>query len=165
MASPPLKSAALPPALPAWNPEKCIQCNQCSFVCPHATLRPYTLWTKQNRLPLLKTPRWLISRPARGKDKYKFAISVSPLDCMGCGACANICPAKSITMEDLDSQLDQQPVFDYCVDKVSVKDELVDQTVKGSQFTRAPAGVLRLLRRLRRNHLCAVWSRSCSAIT
>ena len=117
----------------SWNPEKCIQCNQCSFVCPHATLRVYAL-DEAEQAAAPENTKMADFKVGPGKDKYKFAVSVSPLDCMGCGACANICPTGAISMADLDTQLDQQPVFDYCVDKVSVKEELVDQTVKGSQF-------------------------------
>jgi pyruvate-ferredoxin/flavodoxin oxidoreductase len=116
-----------------WNPEKCIACNQCAFSCPHATLRAYALDADElAAAPAnIKTAEFKVGA---GKGKYKFALAVSPLDCMGCGVCAGVCPTKSLTMVPMESQLDQQPVFDYCVDKVSVKDELVDNTVKGSQF-------------------------------
>ena len=116
-----------------WNPAKCIACNQCSFSCPHATIRAYAL----DEAELAAAPANIKTAEFKvgpGKGKYKFALAVSPLDCMGCGVCAGVCPTKSLTMVPMESQLDQQPVFDYCVDKVSVKKELVDNTVKGSQF-------------------------------
>ena len=116
-----------------WNPEKCVQCNQCVFVCPHATLRAYALDADEQAAAPAQT-KAVDFKVGKGKGVYKFALAVSPLDCMGCGVCVTKCPTQSLTMVPQESQLDQQPVFDYCVEKVSVKDELVDNTVKGSQF-------------------------------
>jgi pyruvate-ferredoxin/flavodoxin oxidoreductase len=116
-----------------WNPEKCVQCNMCAFSCPHATIRAYAL-DADEQAAAPANMKMVDFKVGAGKDKYKFALAVSPLDCMGCGVCTTVCPTKSLTMVDQATQLEQQPVFDYCVDKVSVKKELVDQTVKGAQF-------------------------------
>ena len=116
-----------------WDPTKCVQCNQCAFVCPHATLRPYALdAAEQAAAP--EGMKMVDFKVGKGKGVYKYALAVSPLDCMGCGVCVTKCPTKSLEMVPMESQLHEQPVFDYCVDKVSVKEELVDTTVKGSQF-------------------------------
>ncbi|MCD8353060.1 MAG: pyruvate:ferredoxin (flavodoxin) oxidoreductase, partial [Clostridiales bacterium] len=116
-----------------WTPDKCVACNQCAFVCPHATLRAYALDADEQAAAPAQT-KMTDFKVGAGKGKYKFALSVSPLDCMGCGVCVGVCPTKSLKMVPQGTQLDQQPVFDYCVANVSVKDELVDNTVKGSQF-------------------------------
>ena len=116
-----------------WNPTTCIQCNQCSFSCPHATIRAYALDADEQAAAPANT-KMADFKVGKGKGVYKFALAVSPLDCMGCGVCAGVCPTKSLKMVPQESQLDQQPVFDYCVKNVSVKEELVDNTVKGSQF-------------------------------
>jgi pyruvate-ferredoxin/flavodoxin oxidoreductase len=116
-----------------WTPDKCVACNQCAFVCPHATLRAYALDADEQAAAPAQT-KSVDFKVGAGKGKYKFALAVSPLDCMGCGVCVGVCPTKSLKMVPQESQLDQQPVFDYCVANVSVKGELVDDTVKGSQF-------------------------------
>ena len=116
-----------------WIPETCIQCNLCSFSCPHATIRAYAL-DADEQAAAPDNMKMLDFKAGSGKGKYQFALAISPLDCMGCGVCTNVCPTDSLKMMDLDIEMDQQPVFDYCVDNVSVKEELVDQTVKGSQF-------------------------------
>ncbi|MBQ3557628.1 MAG: pyruvate:ferredoxin (flavodoxin) oxidoreductase [Oscillospiraceae bacterium] len=120
-------------AVPEWNPETCIQCNQCSFVCPHATIRPYTM----NEAELAGAPAVLKSAPVKagkGKGVYTYTLSVSPLDCMGCGVCVGVCPTKSLVMKPLEEQKPQQEAFDYTVANVTVKDDVADNTVKGSQF-------------------------------
>ncbi|MDP4152121.1 MAG: pyruvate:ferredoxin (flavodoxin) oxidoreductase [Bacillota bacterium] len=121
--------------VPVWIPENCIQCNQCSFVCPHATIRPFAL----NADEAAKAPEGMKMKQMIGKgcEGYKFAISVSPLDCSGCGSCVNICPAKekALVMKPIDSQLSEQKVFDYAVAEVSDKElPFAENTVKGSQF-------------------------------
>ena len=116
-----------------WTPDKCVACNQCTFCCPHATIRAYALDEAEQAAAPANT-KMIDFKVGAGKGKYKFALAVSPLDCMGCGVCVGACPTNSLKMVPMASQLDQQPVFDYCVDKVSVKEELVDNTVKGSQF-------------------------------
>ena len=120
-------------SVPSWNPETCIQCNQCAFVCPHATIRPYAM----DEAEVKAAPAALKSAPVKagkGKGVYTFTLSVSPLDCMGCGVCAGICPTKSLTMKPQEEELGQQAAFDYTVAKVSVKEDVADLTVKGSQF-------------------------------
>jgi len=120
-------------AVPSWNPETCIQCNQCSFVCPHATIRPFAMDENEAK----NAPECLKSAPVKagkGKGVYTFTLSISPLDCMGCGVCVGICPTKSLVMKPQAEQLEQQKAFDYTVAEVSIKPEMADATVKGSQF-------------------------------
>ncbi|MBQ8399035.1 MAG: 2-oxoacid:acceptor oxidoreductase family protein, partial [Clostridia bacterium] len=136
--------------VPQWNPEKCIQCNSCAFVCPHATIRPFAMTeeeaanapavTKYTAKPVVKTT-------------YKFTMAISPLDCMGCTLCVKACPVNAgvdkkaaaagvkadpaeyaIVMKPQATQSEQQEAFDYCVANVSEKKELINNTVKGSQF-------------------------------
>ncbi len=121
--------------VPEWQPDKCINCNQCSYVCPHATIRPFAL----DEADLANAPKALRSSAMKGKDmdKYQFVQAVSPLDCMGCGVCAGVCPApgKALVMKPQESQLAEQEVFDWCVENVSKKPGMMaETTVKGSQF-------------------------------
>jgi len=122
--------------VPQWIPENCIQCNRCSYVCPHAVIRPFALSEKE----VSDAPEGLkaLKMIGRGAENYKFAIGVSVLDCTGCGSCANVCPAKNkaLEMKPLDSQLHEQDSFNYLFDKVSVKTDLpfAADTLKGSQF-------------------------------
>lgn len=119
--------------VPEWDPTKCIQCNQCSFVCPHATIRPYLM----NEEEVKAAPAGMKMADTKPKaSENKFAIAISPLDCMGCSSCANICPApgKALTMVSMESQLEEQKSFDYAVAKVSKKEGSNKYTVKGSQF-------------------------------
>jgi len=122
--------------VPEWVAENCIQCNQCAFVCPHATVRPFLVTEDEEG----KAPAAFDTIPAMGKglEDYGFRIQIDPLDCVGCGNCADICPGKkgekALVMKPLDSQLDQQPLFDYAV-TLPVRDNLMDwKNVKGSQF-------------------------------
>ncbi|MCD8143188.1 MAG: pyruvate:ferredoxin (flavodoxin) oxidoreductase [Clostridiales bacterium] len=116
-----------------WTPDKCVQCNQCTFCCPHATIRAYALdAAEQENAPA--NMKMADFKVGKGKGKYKFALAVSPLDCMGCGVCVGACPTGSLKMVPQESQLDQQPCFDYAVASVSVKEELTGTDVKGSQF-------------------------------
>ena len=120
--------------VPTWDSAKCIQCNQCSYVCPHATIRPYAL-TEEEAKNAPAAAKIVDVKAGRGKGVYKFSIAVSPLDCMGCGVCVGICPVKALEMVPQESQADQQPVFDYMVAKVADKADMADTTsVKGSQF-------------------------------
>ncbi len=120
--------------VPVWDAEKCIQCNQCSYVCPHATIRAYALTDDEAKAAPAAT-KAVPFKAGAGKDKYQFAIAISPLDCMGCTVCVGVCPTKSLTMVPQESQLDQQDVFDYMVSKVTVKPDVAEtKTVKGSQF-------------------------------
>jgi pyruvate-ferredoxin/flavodoxin oxidoreductase len=118
--------------VPCWSAEKCIQCNQCAFVCSHATIRPFELSADE----LKKAPKQIKTADNKPKaTEYKFTMSVSPLDCMGCGECVTVCPTGAIEMKPQDSQAAEQEVFDYCVANISKKPGMMaDNTVKGSQF-------------------------------
>jgi len=125
-------------SVPSWNPDACIQCNNCAFVCPHACIRPFAMTeeeaanapeaTKFSAKPVIKT-------------NYKFTMSISPADCMGCTLCVKACPVNNnpkmgtaIEMVPAATQADQQAPWDYAVANVSEKKELINTTVKGSQF-------------------------------
>ena len=119
--------------VPTWDATKCIQCNQCSYVCPHATIRPFAL-TEEEAAKAPEAAKIVDVKAGKGKGTYKFTIAVSPLDCMGCSVCANICPVKALTMVPQEQEAKQQDVFDYMVANVTVKEDVADLTVKGSQF-------------------------------
>ena len=119
--------------VPEWNAETCAQCNQCSFVCPHATIRPYLL-TEEEAANAPEGAAIVDKKAGKGKGVYKYSLAVSPLDCMGCGVCVGVCPTNSLKMVSRESQDAKQPVFDYMVANVSVKDEVADGTVIGSQY-------------------------------
>lgn len=123
--------------VPCWNPENCIQCNFCSFVCPHAVIRPVAMTEEE----LKNAPEGMKFKDMTGIPGMKFAITVSALDCTGCGSCANVCPGmkgnKAITMQPIDSQRKEQKVFDYAKKlprKPEVSAKFKETTVKGSQF-------------------------------
>ena len=121
--------------VPVWDETKCIQCNRCSYVCPHATIRPFALSEEEvaNAPAGLQTAKMI----GKGLEEYRFTMAVSPMDCMGCGVCVGECPAKekAITMVPRESQESKQPVFDYLVANVSKKPGMpAKETVKGSQF-------------------------------
>ena len=120
-------------SVPVWDSSKCIQCNQCSYVCPHATIRPFAL-TEEEAKNAPEAAKIVDVKAGKGKGVYKFTIGISPLDCMGCSVCVSVCPTAALTMTGMESQMDQQSVFDYCVSKVSEKKDMQDNTVKGSQF-------------------------------
>ncbi len=123
--------------VPSWDPEKCLQCNICSYVCPHACIRPIAL-TEDEAKNLPAEQKTIDMKQMPG---YKFAMTISALDCTGCGSCVNVCPevkgVKALSMAPLDTQLDSQKGFDYCT-KVEPHTEVIekfkDTTVKGSQF-------------------------------
>ncbi len=121
-------------SVPTWDPEKCIQCNTCAYVCPHATIRAFALTEDEvkNAPEGLKTAA---VKAGKGKGVYTYAIGVSPLDCMGCGVCVEACLAKdkAIKMVPQESELTQAQVWDYLV-KTAPKADMQDNTVKGSQF-------------------------------
>ncbi len=119
--------------VPKWDSAKCIQCNRCSYVCPHATIRPYAL-TETEAAAAPVDAQIVPIKAGKGKDVYSFTIAVSPLDCMGCGVCVGQCPTSALTMVPQESEAAQQKVFDYMVSKVSDKSDMSDGTVKGSQF-------------------------------
>ena len=118
--------------VPHWDETKCIQCNQCAFVCPHATLRPFGL----NEEELAAAPEGLraLDIKAPKNTGLKFTIAISPLDCMGCGVCVGVCPRGALTMVPAEPELAEQDTFDYCVANVSEKDVLINDTTKGTQF-------------------------------
>ena len=121
--------------VPEWQVENCIQCNQCAYVCPHAAIRPFLL----NDEELTAAPAGTQTKPAIGKELagYKFRIQVSPLDCTGCGNCADVCPAKTkaLVMKPLESQMTEEPRFEYMDQKVGYKKVVEPNNVKNSQFT------------------------------
>ena len=119
--------------VPAWDETKCIQCNNCAYVCPHATIRPYAL-TAEEAAAAPANARLVDVKAGKGKGVYKYIMAVSPLDCMGCGVCVGVCPTKAITMVPQEQELPEQEVWNYMVDHVSEKKDMQDNTVKGSQF-------------------------------
>ncbi|MBO5667125.1 MAG: pyruvate:ferredoxin (flavodoxin) oxidoreductase, partial [Firmicutes bacterium] len=121
--------------IPQWIPENCIQCNQCSFVCPHATIRPFLVTEEEAEL----SPEGFITVAAKGPGElksYRYRIQVTPLDCLGCGNCADICPApdKALVMKPFDRETEEISHWEYAV-TLPVRDQLMDRfSVKGSQF-------------------------------
>ena len=115
--------------VPVWDKDKCIQCNQCSFACPHAVIRPYLL----DKEEVEKAPKSLKDnlRNAIG-SKYQYTMGISKQDCTGCSLCANICPAHALTMTPFDDVKDNKN-FEY-LQKVSEKTEQINNTVKGTQY-------------------------------
>ena len=119
--------------VPTWDATKCIQCNQCSFVCPHATIRPFAL-TEEEAAAAPEAAKIVDVKAGKGKGVYKYTMAISPLDCMGCAVCVGQCPVDALTMVDQEQEAAQQEVFNYCVSQVSEKKDMQDNTVKGSQF-------------------------------
>lgn len=123
--------------VPVWNPDNCIQCNFCAYVCPHAVIRPAAMTADE----AAKVPADMKVKDMTGMPGYKFAITVSALDCTGCGSCANVCPGmkgnKALVMESLEENLGEQAIFDFG-QSLPVKEEVLakfkETTVKGSQF-------------------------------
>ena len=122
--------------VPAWDAAKCIQCNQCSLVCPHAAIRPILLDSAEEAAK----PAGFETVPARGMNgKYTYRIQVSPYDCTGCGSCVNVCLAKetAIAMQPLESQVKEAENWTYAVETVTIKEDAVsDKNVKASQFAK-----------------------------
>ncbi len=123
--------------IPVWNSENCIQCNRCSYVCPHAVIRPVAMTADE----LANAPEGMRSLDMTGMKEYKFAIVVSALDCTGCGSCANVCPgkkgAKALVMSNMEENEGEQKYFDYAVtlpEKQDVVEKFKIASVKGSQF-------------------------------
>ncbi|RJW36909.1 pyruvate:ferredoxin (flavodoxin) oxidoreductase [Clostridiales bacterium TF09-2AC] len=123
--------------VPVWNPDNCIQCNFCAYVCPHAVIRPVAMTADE----AAKAPADMKVKDMTGMPGYRFAITVSALDCTGCGSCANVCPGmkgnKALVMEGLEANLGEQAIFDFG-QALPVKEEVLakfkETTVKGSQF-------------------------------
>ena len=123
--------------VPVWNPDNCIQCNFCAYVCPHAVIRPAAMTADE----AAKAPADMKMKDMTGMAGYKFAITISALDCTGCGSCANVCPGmkgnKALVMESLEANLGEQAIFDFG-QSLPVKEEVLakfkENTVKGSQF-------------------------------
>ncbi|MEQ2577658.1 pyruvate:ferredoxin (flavodoxin) oxidoreductase [Hominiventricola aquisgranensis] len=123
--------------IPVWNPENCIQCNRCSYVCPHAAIRPVAMTEAE----AAAAPADMQTLAMTGMADKKFAIVVSALDCTGCGSCANVCPgkkgAKALDMQNMEANAACQSAFDYAVtlpEKADVIAKFKEATVKGSQF-------------------------------
>ena len=119
--------------VPTWDSTKCIQCNNCAYVCPHATIRPYAL-TEEEAKNAPAAAKIVDVKAGKGKGVYKYTMAVSPLDCMGCGVCVGQCPVDALSMVPQEQEAAQQDVFNYCVAQVSEKKDMQDNTVKGSQF-------------------------------
>ena len=126
--------------VPKWIPENCVQCNNCAFVCPHAAIRPFAMTEDEAAKAPAETK--FTAKPVI-KTNYKFTMAVSPMDCMGCTLCVKACPVtsnfektgkKAIEMVPIAGELSQQAPFDYAVANVTEKPELINNTVKGSQF-------------------------------
>ena len=160
--------------VPEWKAETCVQCNKCAFVCPHATIRPFALTEEEAANAPEGAP--LVDHKM-SKGKYKFIQAISPLDCMGCGVCANVCPTKSLTMVSLDSQAAKQPIFDYMVKEVSKKEDLAsDANVIASQYNQpylefsgscagcAETSYARLVTQLFGDHMIISNATGCSSI-
>ncbi len=122
--------------VPTWIPENCIQCNQCAYVCSHAAIRPFALSAEEAGAAPAALKR-AAKMTGKGCEDLVFTMAISPMDCMGCGVCVSVCPAKTkaLQMVGQESQLYQQEVFDYAVENVSVKElPFKEDSVKGSQF-------------------------------
>ena len=119
--------------VPEWDSAKCIQCNNCAYVCPHATIRPVAL-TEEEAKNAPAAAKIVPVKAGKGKGVYSYTMAISPLDCMGCGVCIGVCPVNALAMVPQESQLPQQDVFNYAVSEVSEKKDMQDNTVKGSQF-------------------------------
>ncbi len=122
--------------VPEWQSENCIQCNQCAFVCPHAAIRPFLMTEEEAS----KAPEGI--KKIKGNGPYKehyFTIQVTPMDCTGCGNCADVCPAKTkaLVMKPFESQVHEQANFDYLHSVIGYKDNIQpkSQNVKNSQFS------------------------------
>jgi len=161
-------------SVPTWDPATCAQCNQCAFVCPHATIRPFALTAEEAAAAPEGTK---LADHKLSKGKYKFAISISPLDCMGCSVCVGVCPTNSLKMVPQESQLAEQPVFDYMVKDVTVKEDISGpETVIKSQYLKpylefsgscagcAETSYARLVTQLFGDHMFVSNATGCSSI-
>ena len=161
--------------VPTWDATKCIQCNNCAYVCPHATIRPYAL-TEEEAKNAPAAAKIVDVKAGKGKGVYKYTMAVSPLDCMGCAVCVGQCPVGALTMVPQEQEAAQQEVFNYCVSKVSEKKDMQDNTVKGSQFKQpmlefsgscagcAKTSYARLITQLFGDHMYISNATGCSSI-
>ena len=161
--------------VPTWDAAKCIQCNNCAYVCPHATIRPYAL-TEEEAKNAPAAAKIVDIKAGKGKGVYKYTMAVSPLDCMGCAVCVGQCPVGALTMVPQEQEAAQQEVFNYCVSKVSEKKDMQDNTVKGSQFKQpmlefsgscagcAETSYARLITQLFGDHMYISNATGCSSI-
>ncbi|MDO4815552.1 MAG: pyruvate:ferredoxin (flavodoxin) oxidoreductase [Bacillota bacterium] len=161
--------------VPEWTSATCVQCNQCAYVCPHATIRPFAM-TEEEAAAAPAGADIVDIKAGKGKGVYKYTMAISPMDCMGCGVCVGVCPTKSLKMVGLESQTAKQPVFDYMVSKVSEKQDMQDFTVKGSQFKQpylefsgscagcAETSYARLITQLFGDHMMISNATGCSSI-
>ena len=162
-------------SVPTWDAAKCIQCNNCAYVCPHATIRPYAL-TEEEAQNAPAAAKIVPVKAGKGKGVYQYTMAVSPLDCMGCAVCVGQCPVGALTMVPQEQEAAQQDVFNYCVDKVSEKKDMQDNTVKGSQFRQpmlefsgscagcAETSYARLITQLFGDHMYISNATGCSSI-
>ena len=162
-------------SVPTWDAVKCIQCNQCAYVCPHATIRPYAL-TAEEAAAAPAAAKIVDVKAGKGKGVYQFTMAISPLDCMGCGVCVGACPVNALSMVAMEGEKPQQEVFDYCVAKVAEKKDMQDNTVKGSQFKQpmlefsgscagcAETSYARLVTQLFGDHMYVSNATGCSSI-
>ncbi len=161
--------------VPTWDATKCIQCNNCAYVCPHATIRPYAL-TEEEAAKAPAAAKIVDIKAGKGKGVYKYTMAVSPLDCMGCAVCVGQCPVGALTMVPQEQEAAQQDVFNYCVAEVSEKKDMQDNTVKGSQFRQpmlefsgscagcAETSYARLITQLFGDHMYISNATGCSSI-
>ena len=161
--------------VPTWDSQKCIQCNNCSYVCPHATIRPFAM-TEEEAKAAPAAAKIVGVKAGKGKGVYQFTMAISPLDCMGCGICVGQCPVGALTMVPQEDEAAQQEVFNYCVSKVSEKKDLQDNTIKGSQFKQpmlefsgscagcAETSYARLVTQLYGDHMYISNATGCSSI-
>ena len=162
-------------SVPTWDANKCIQCNQCAYVCPHATIRPFAL-TAEEAKNAPEAAKVVDVKAGKGKGTYQFTMAISPLDCMGCGVCIGVCPVNALSMVPQEGELAQQDVFNYCVAEVSEKKDMQDNTVKGSQFKQpmlefsgscagcAETSYARLVTQLFGDHMYVSNATGCSSI-
>ncbi|SFP50694.1 pyruvate-ferredoxin/flavodoxin oxidoreductase [Oscillibacter sp. PC13] len=162
-------------SVPTWDSTKCIQCNNCAYVCPHATIRPYAL-TEEEAKNAPAAAKIVDVKAGKGKGVYKYTMAVSPLDCMGCGVCVGQCPVDALAMVPQEQEAAQQEVWGYCVEKVAEKKDMQDDTVKGSQFKQpmlefsgscagcAETSYARLITQLFGDHMYISNATGCSSI-
>ena len=162
--------------VPEWHADRCVQCNNCAFVCPHAALRPFALDDNEAKNAPADA-KILPIKIGKGKNKYGFTMAISPLDCMGCGVCVTQCGTHALEMVPMESRLEQQKVFDYCVGHVADKPDMFKaDNVKFSQFKQpylefsgscagcAETSYARLVTQLYGDHMMISNATGCSSI-